>query len=199
MKPIKTITDPEAFQLLADLTRRKIVFLLRVKEMTVSQIAAELNLTPQAVYHHIKKLQKADLVEVVREERLGHLIESYYQTTAEVFDLSIGKSRPKTAHGRKVLVEQTKAALDALGKLGFTPNYTEKEVTQLVDLQIKLEEECKCRQHENDISELGDLDFATRLKVSEYAEILSMADEEYERNIEGKKRLRKLLLSLVKK
>jgi len=28
--------------------------LLRVKEMTVGQLAAELNLTPQALYHHIK-------------------------------------------------------------------------------------------------------------------------------------------------
>jgi DNA-binding transcriptional ArsR family regulator len=91
-KAMKMITDPEAFQLLADETRRKMVFLLRVKDMTVSQIAAELNLTPQAVYHHIKKLQKADLVEVSREERLGHLIESYYRATAESFYLSMGST-----------------------------------------------------------------------------------------------------------
>jgi predicted transcriptional regulator len=63
MKSLKIISDPEAFQLLGDETRRKIVFLLRVKEMTVSQISAELNVTPQAVYHHIKKLQTAEMID----------------------------------------------------------------------------------------------------------------------------------------
>src|SRR2546430_4188711 len=31
--------------------------------------------TPQAIYHQIRKLTAADLVEVAREERVGHLIE----------------------------------------------------------------------------------------------------------------------------
>jgi len=198
MKPIKTITNPEAFQLLADETRRKIVFLLRVKEMTVSQIAAQLNITPQAVYHHIKKLQKADMVEVVREERLGHLIESYYRTTAESFNLSMGKASARTSRGRKVVIEQTKAALDALGKLGFSPDYTEDQVSQLVDIQAKMEEECKCRKYEDAVSELEDLDFPTRLTVAEYAEILSMTDAEFKKNLEAKKKLRELLLSVIK-
>jgi len=198
MKPLKTITDPEAFQLLADETRRKIVFLLRVKEMTVSQIAAELNITPQAVYHHIKKLQKADLVEVVREERLGHLIESYYRTTAESFNFTVGKAHAQTSRGRKVVIEQTKTALNALKKLGFKPHYTEDQVSRLVDIQAKLEEECKCRKHEDAISELEDLDFPTRLTVAEYAEILSMTDADFKKNIEAKKKLRELLLTLIK-
>jgi DNA-binding transcriptional ArsR family regulator len=92
MKAFKVVTDPKAFQLLADGTRRKIVYLLRVKEMSVSQLAAELNLTPQAVYHHVKKLVKGGLVEVSREERCGHLIESYYRATAEMFSFSLGKA-----------------------------------------------------------------------------------------------------------
>ena len=62
MKPVKMIKDPDSFKLLGDETRRKIVFLLRVKEMTVSQIAAELNLTPQAVSDYIKQLLKDGLI-----------------------------------------------------------------------------------------------------------------------------------------
>ena len=118
VKPIKTIKDPEAFQLLGDETRRKIVFLLRVKEMTVSQIAAELNITPQAVYHHIKKLQKVDMVEVAREERIGHLIESYYRATAETFTCSFGK----TPRSREFAREQVTTVLNAMKKLGFNLN-----------------------------------------------------------------------------
>ncbi len=101
MKSLKVISDPEAFQLLGDETRRKIVFLLRVKEMTVSQISAELNVTPQAVYHHIKKLQTAEMIEVTREERVGHLIESYYRTTAEVFICSVGNASSNPEFARE--------------------------------------------------------------------------------------------------
>ena len=50
MKPFMVVKEPEAFQLLADETRRKILYLLRVKEMTVSQLSSELGLTSQAVY-----------------------------------------------------------------------------------------------------------------------------------------------------
>src|SRR5713226_5202149 len=64
MKAFKLITDPQAFQLLGDETRRRVIYLLRAKEMTVSQIAGELNLTPQAIYHHIRKLRDAGMVEV---------------------------------------------------------------------------------------------------------------------------------------
>ncbi|MFO7618288.1 MAG: ArsR family transcriptional regulator [Thermoplasmata archaeon] len=45
MQTVKMITDPEAFQLLADETRRKMIYLLRVKDMTVSQIAEQMGLT----------------------------------------------------------------------------------------------------------------------------------------------------------
>jgi DNA-binding transcriptional ArsR family regulator len=77
------LREPKGFELLADETRRKIIFLLRVKEMTVGQIAAELKFTRQEVYYHIKKLLKGKLIEVVREERVGHLSESYYVATAD--------------------------------------------------------------------------------------------------------------------
>ncbi len=41
MKPVKVIRDPDAFKLLADETRRRMVFLQRVEEMTVSQMWCE--------------------------------------------------------------------------------------------------------------------------------------------------------------
>ena len=64
MKAFKVIKSPEAFQLLADETRRRIIYLLRAKEMTVSQISAELGLTPQAIYHHIRKMRDAKIFQI---------------------------------------------------------------------------------------------------------------------------------------
>ena len=104
MKPVKIIRDPECCQLIGDETRRKIIFLLRAKPMSVSQIAETLELSPQTVYHHIQKLKKADMVQVVSEKRSGHLIESFYQSTAEVFHFMIGE----TQEGVKVQKELVK-------------------------------------------------------------------------------------------
>src|SRR5207249_2735309 len=79
----------------------RIIYLLRAKEMTVSQIAGELNLTPQAIYHHIRKLRDAGMVEVAREERVDHFIETYYRATAEIFNMSHGSGTSSAYHEEK--------------------------------------------------------------------------------------------------
>ena len=75
----------EAFALLGDETRRRIVFLLRDSELTVKEIASRLKLTTQNIYHHIGKLQEAGLVRVIDERMAGHLLERYYTVTADTF------------------------------------------------------------------------------------------------------------------
>lgn len=193
MKPVKVIKNPEAFQLLADQTRRKIVFLLRVKEMTVSQIAAELNITPQAIYHHIKRLQKADMVEVAREVRIDHIIESYYRATAETFFCSFGE----TPRGTELAVVQMKTALNALKKLGFAIKFNKSELSKLVQIQRELKERSGSETFEDAIAELDDVDFLTKQVVNEYAETLSMSDDKFLKQQRLKKEFRDLLISLV--
>lgn len=175
------------------------MFLLRVKEMTVSQVAEELNVTPQAVYHHIKKLLAGGLIEVVREERLGHLIESYYQTTAETFNLSIGPSGLQSTRNKKLAKEQEMTVLSALKKLGFKLEYSENQITQLIDAKTKISKDCCPKKFEDEIAKLEDLDLIAGLSVQEYAELLSMSDEEFAKQQEMKRKFRDLLISLVKK
>ena len=195
MKHLKTIDNPEAFKLMADQTRRKIVFLLRVKEMTVSQIAQELNITPQTVYHHIRKLVEGGLVEVTREVRVDHLIESYYQATAEVFHFTIGK----TSQGKEMLQEETEVALKALICIGFKLNYNQKVISNLVELIMQQKDCCGADEYEDAISKLNDVDFFTKQHVQEYAGILSMSDEEFATKDELRKKFRELLRSLLVK
>ena len=195
MKHLKTITDPQAFKLMADKTRRKIVFLLRAKEMTVSQISHELSITPQTVYHHIKKLVQGDLVEVTREVRVDHLIESYYQATAEVFHFTIGK----TSGGKKLLKEETETALKALTRLGFHLKYDQNDVSQLVDLLIEQKDCCGNKEIEDAVSKLENLDLFTKQNVQEYASILLMSDEELVSRNEIRKDFNELLKSLLVK
>ena len=199
MKYSKTITDPEAFQLLADQTRRKIVFLLRVKELTVGQLAQELGLTPQAIYHHIKKLQKGEMIEVTREERCGHLIESYYKATAETFSFSVGEQQLKTPKDRKIVAERERSALDALKRLGFRIEFTEADVSELVDLIGELNACCDKGKYEEKLAQMDDLDIFTKMEAREYADILTMTDQEYSKIEKNKRRLIDLLRSLQKK
>jgi DNA-binding transcriptional ArsR family regulator len=195
MKHYKSISDPEAFKLMADETRRKIVFLLRAKEMTVSQIAHELNITPQTIYHHIKKLVEGNLVEVTREVRVDHLIESYYRATAEVFHFTIGK----TSRGKEVLQEETEAALKALKRIGFKLKYDQKVISELVDLMMEQKDCCGAQKFEEAVSKIEDLDFWTKQNAQEYAGILSMSDEEFAMRNELRSKFRDLLKSLLVK
>jgi DNA-binding transcriptional ArsR family regulator len=195
MRAVKTIRDPEAFKVAADETRRKMLFLLRAKEMTVSQIAQDLNLTPQTVYFHIKKLVEANMVEVSREVRVDHLIESYYQATAEVFHFTVGN----TTHSKETLEETIKAVLNALKKIGFKINYDNETINKLADLQMKLQECCRAKEYEEKIEKLDDEDFFVKQDLQEYASILSISDEEIKKEDQIKKEFRKLLRSLIEK
>jgi DNA-binding transcriptional ArsR family regulator len=195
MKAIKVVNDPQEFQLLADGTRRKIIFLLRATEMTVSQIASNLGLTPQAIYHHIKKLQKADLVTVEREERVGHLIESYYRATAEAFLCSVGV----TPSGREFFVKQTKTTLDALVRVGFKLEYDADDVQRLIEKQDELLKCCDEKDFEENLTNnLDDLDNNTIALVKDFGKLIVMTDEEFEKHQQLKREFRDALKSLEK-
>ena len=195
MKAVKVVNDPEEFKLLADGTRRKIIFLLRATEMTVSQIASTLGVTPQAIYHHIKKLQHADLVTVEREERVGHLIESYYRATAEAFLCSVGV----TPSGREFFEKQTKTTLDSLVKIGFKLEYDESDVRYLIEKQDEILKCCGEKDFEEYMKEaLDDLDNNTLALVKDFGKLLSMTDEEFEKHQQLKREFRDALKSLEK-
>lgn len=202
MKAFIVIREPEAFQLLADETRRKILYLLRVKDMTVSQLAAELGLTSQAVYHHTRKLLKGKMIEVTKEERVGHLIESYYRATAEDFLLSTGKIRAKSVRDKAMVREQITAVLKAYKKFGLTVEYDDKKISKLVDLWVGLQEDCgTCMNPElqDEIWSTDELSLLEKTMAAEISGILLMTDDEFARNEKNRRDLRTFLHSFIKK
>lgn len=192
MKPLKEV-GPNAFKLLGDETRRKIIFLLRVKELTVSQISAELGLTPQTIYHHVKKLEKAGLVEVTREERIDHIIESYYQATAETFCASIGSLRKE-----KMKIDMV-GVLTGLNKIGFKVKSSDEIASKLVDLETKMIKHKGAKELEDAIVKLEkDMDFMTLEWIKHYADIMLMSEEQFAKRQKLSRELRQLLLSICK-
>ena len=202
MKAFIVIREPEAFQLLADETRRKILYLLRVKDMNVNQLAAELGLTSQAVYHHIRKLLKGKMVEVTKEERVGHLIESYYRATAEDFLLSTGKIKAESVRDKAMVKEQITAVLKAYRKFGLNVKYDDSNISKLVDLWVGLQEDCgTCMNPEvqDKIWSSDDLSLLEKTVAAELSSVLLMTDEEFARNEKNRRELRTFLRSLAQK
>ena len=202
MKAFIVIRKPEAFQLLADETRRKILYLLRVKDMNVNQLADELGLTSQAVYHHIRKLLKGKMVEVTKEERVGHLIESYYRSTAEDFLLSTGKIKAKSVRDKAMVKEQITAVVKAYRKFGLDVKYDDNSISKLVDLWVGLQEDCgTCMNPElqDKIWSSDELSLLEKTMAAELSSILLMTDEEFGRNEKNRRELRTFLRSLSQK
>jgi len=194
MKPVKTINDPESFQLIADETRRKMLFLLRVKEMTVSQMAETLNITPQAVYYHVKKLVNAGMVEVSREVRVDHLIESYYRATAETFNCHVGPVKTGTPEAKDHYV----TVFNALKSLGFNITPDDERIKRIMAITDQMSKCLETGKIEDKVAELENIDFVTKQTVIEFAEMLSMTDDEFRKNQELEREFRGVLKSMLK-
>ena len=142
-----------------------------------------------------KKLQNADLVTVEREERVGHLIESYYRATAEAFLCSVGV----TPSGREFFEKQTKTTLDSLVKVGFELEYDEDDVQDLIEKQDELLQCCGEKGFEENIKDnLGDMDNNTLALVTDFGNLLAMTDAEFSKQQQLKREFRDTLKSLEK-
>jgi len=69
------------FKALNDQTRREIVELLKVKDMTAGEIADHFNISKPSISHHLDLLKQADIVSSIKE---GQFI--YYSLNATVLD-----------------------------------------------------------------------------------------------------------------
>jgi len=73
------------FKALSDPTRRKILHLLRAKNMTAGEIADQFNISKPSISHHLNILKQADLVQ---DERQGQNI--IYSLNTSVLDDLVG-------------------------------------------------------------------------------------------------------------
>ncbi len=193
LRAFKYIRDPKAFELLADETRRRIIYLLRAKEMTVSQLSSDLHITTQAVYHQISKLRDVGLVEVAREERVGNFIETYYRAAAEVFEIHHGEA------GGEEVKKHFQEAFNALAKIGLEVKADEGVIKKVAELHAEMDKMGLPAGLEERISQLDDVAFFTKSKVYELAQLATMSDKQFEKLIESEKALRKLITESVTK
>ena len=82
-----TIEEPERLRAIADATRGRIVTLLNQRAASTTELAAALEMPKGTVGHHLKVLEKAELVRVVRTRQVRALTEKYYGRVARLFVL----------------------------------------------------------------------------------------------------------------
>jgi DNA-binding transcriptional ArsR family regulator len=79
------LEQPEQLRALGDDLRTRIVVLLREHAHSITELAELLELPKGTVGHHVKVLEKAGLVRVVRTRQVRALTERYYGRTARLF------------------------------------------------------------------------------------------------------------------
>ncbi|MBB5787687.1 ArsR/SmtB family transcription factor [Jiangella mangrovi] len=79
------LTEPAQYRALFDDTRMKIVHLLLERAATTSELAVALDKPKGTVGHHLKVLEYAGLVHVVRTKQVRAIEARYYGRTARVF------------------------------------------------------------------------------------------------------------------
>lgn len=80
-----TLTEPKQYRALFEDTRLKIVDLLLERAATTSELAAALGRPKGTIGHHLKTLEEAGLVHIVRTKKVRAIEAKYYGRTARTF------------------------------------------------------------------------------------------------------------------
>ena len=79
------VSDPAQLRALADEVRGRIVSLIREQAASATELAELLEMPKGTVGHHLKVLERARLVHVVRTRRVRAVTEKYYGRVARLF------------------------------------------------------------------------------------------------------------------
>ena len=82
---VLVVRETEQFRALGDDLRTRIVVLLRDHAASTTELAEKLSLPKGTVGHHLKVLEKAGLVRVVRTRKVRAVTENYFGRTARLF------------------------------------------------------------------------------------------------------------------
>ena len=141
MEEIRFIRDHKAIRIATESTRRKILSLLRVRGMVVSQLAELLEKDQSTVYRHVEKLQEAGLIVPSGERKTHHIPERIYTRTARIFliapdtSTTIDEVELSRFYGR----EEVTRMLRVLKSLGYLDELTPDLVQEARDLLLYID------------------------------------------------------------
>ncbi len=148
---VKIVKDPEDIKICIEKTRRKILSLLRVKNMTISQLSEALDKDQSTLYRHMKKLKNAGFVEIVDEKKEYHIPEKIYGRTAK--ELYFVPEEPDIDEGDLdigVQKENVIRALKVLDNLGHENDQSDELVEKCYEWLYNFDEKINRFLEEND-------------------------------------------------
>jgi DNA-binding transcriptional ArsR family regulator len=108
------VEDPKQLRALGDAFRARIVGLLRERAASTTELATALETPKGTVGHHLKVLEQAGLVRVVRTRKVRALTEKHYGRVARLFVLKGDESMPKELRGGTLSALMLRQAADEL-------------------------------------------------------------------------------------
>jgi DNA-binding transcriptional ArsR family regulator len=103
------VTTAEQHRALGNLTRSQILGLLNDRAATISQLATALGVLKGSTSYHLRLLEQAGLVRVVRTRKVRGVVERYYGRTARRFELDAPGAVP---HPPGMLLRVAASAVD---------------------------------------------------------------------------------------
>jgi DNA-binding transcriptional ArsR family regulator len=99
---VLVVSEPEQLRALGGDLRREIVVRLREHARSTTELANELGLPKGTVGHHLKVLERAGLIRVVRTRKVRAVTEKYYGRVARLFIVNDedGGSASDVVHAR---------------------------------------------------------------------------------------------------
>ncbi len=119
-KDIMVIRDPDVIKIITESTRRKILALLRINDLSISQLADLIQKDQSTVYRHIKKLEAHEIVMPVGERKVHHIPEVVYGRVARTYLIVPEIDEDTTSPAVHYTREGIKDVMDVLEMMGYS-------------------------------------------------------------------------------
>jgi DNA-binding transcriptional ArsR family regulator len=113
------VSEPAQLRALGDEVRTKIVALLRDRAASTTELAAKLGIPKGTAGHHLKVLERAGLVRVVRTRQVRAMTERYYGRVARLFVIRCDDEGGDDELVPFLAATQLRAAADELAASGI--------------------------------------------------------------------------------
>lgn len=178
-KDVKVIHDLDSIKTCIEDTRNKILSLLKVNDMTISQLAEALNKDQSTIYRHIKKLEEAGFVLVSGERKVHHIPEKKYGRTAGIFLLAPKSMESEEAPDIALEWErkQVEKILNILSMVGYDCEGDDEIISDLTEFFAGLTEKLKLNLDNID-EEVGEITFPTLFRLQLILSMLEIENDD---------------------
>jgi DNA-binding transcriptional ArsR family regulator len=143
---VLVVEDPKQLRALGDTSRAQIVMMLRERAASTSELASALETPKGTVGHHLKVLEAAGLIRVVRTRKVRALTEKYYGRVARLFVLKGDEGMPEELKGGVLAATMLRQAADELIAAG---DPDENDSSALIHVRLTPEKRRRFEQRLN--------------------------------------------------